>query len=68
VSFVNLINGPAIPLGFGMALAQNGEALDRFAAMNDYERKSVIARTYGIQSREEMQAFVSNFVDGGRII
>ena len=62
------INGPGVPLGLGMALAQNGEALNRFAALSEYERKSVIARTHGIQSREEMQAFVSNFVDGGRII
>ena len=65
---MSFANGPGIPLGLGIALVQNGEALNHFAALNEYERKSVIARTHGIQSREEMQAFVSSFVDGGRIM
>jgi hypothetical protein len=65
---MRIIGEQGVPLGLGMALAQNSEALNRFAAFNEFERKSVIARTHGIQSKEEMQAFVTSFVDGGRIM
>ncbi len=49
-----------IPLGLGMALAQNETAMKRFAAMNDYQRQSVIQWAHGVKSKQEMQQLVDN--------
>jgi len=58
----NYANGPEIPLGFGMALAQNREAMNRFAGLSGAEQQALIERTHGIRSKEEMQAFVQSLV------
>ena len=50
----------AIPLGLGMALAQNSEALSRFAGLSPQERRRIIERTHNIDSKKEMKAFVDN--------
>ena len=48
-----------IPLGFGMALAQNTVALAKFAALSEQQQKQMIDHTHAIQSKEEMQAYVN---------
>ena len=47
-----------LPLGFGMALAQNPEAMKRFAEMPEERQAQVVSGTHGIQSRAEMHAYV----------
>ena len=49
-----------IPLGLGMALAQNLSAMERFASMTEQEQSELIARTHNIKSKQEMQAFVNS--------
>ncbi len=56
----NLVNGPEIPMGLGMALAQNREAMDRFATMSPAAQQSVIEHTHQITSKKEMQAYVAS--------
>ena len=56
----NFANGPEIPLGLGMALAQNRAAMNRFAALPASEQAALIERTHGIRSKEEMQSFVQS--------
>jgi uncharacterized protein YdeI (YjbR/CyaY-like superfamily) len=58
----NYANGPEIPLGLGMALAQNRAAMNRFAALPASEQQALIKRTHGIRSKEEMQAFVQSLL------
>ena len=58
----NLVNGEEIPLGFGMALAQNPKAMDVFAAMPQKQRKDVIRKTETIRSKEEMRSYVDSLV------
>ena len=55
----NLVNGPEIPMGLGMALAQNRDAMDRFAAMTPAAQQAVIEHTHQITSKKEMQAYVA---------
>ena len=45
-----------LPLGFGMALAQRSEAMQRFCALTDEEQRMVIDHTHQIHSKQEMQA------------
>ncbi|MCL2077291.1 MAG: hypothetical protein FWH08_02675 [Oscillospiraceae bacterium] len=49
-----------IPLGLGMALAQNSDALSHFAGLSKQQRQQIIDRTHGIGSKKEMRSFVDN--------
>lgn len=51
-----------LPLGFGMALAQNEAAMSRFATMSEAEKQSVIQRTHQVRSRRDMQRLVDSLV------
>ncbi len=58
----NFVDGPEMPLGLGMALAQNLEAMNRFANMSRAEQQAVIAHTHSIRSKEEMRAYVESLL------
>lgn len=49
-----------LPLGFGMALAQNEAAMHAFEAMTEAEKTSVIRQTHSVSSKREMQQLVDN--------
>ena len=48
-----------IPVGLGMAFAQNQKAMLRFAGMNAQQRQRVISHAHTVRSKQEMEAFVS---------
>ena len=52
-----------LPLGFGMALAQRSEAMQRFCALTHEEQRMVIDHTHQIHSKQEMQAFVDHLAN-----
>lgn len=54
------MNPRDLPLGFGMALAQNESAMKRFESMPESEKQSVINRAKGASSKREMRAIVDN--------
>lgn len=60
------INGIEVPMGFNMALARNAAAMDFFATLPDDEKRSIIAGTTSIGSKEEMQSYVSNMLKRGK--
>ena len=43
-----------LPLGFGMALAQNEQAMTYFANLTEEQKQSVITATHNIQSKQEI--------------
>lgn len=47
-----------LPLGLGMALAQNPAAMQAFAALTDAQKQSVIDGTHAVRSRTEMRQYV----------
>ena len=51
--------GGEIPLGLGMALAQNTDAMKYFAKLPKQKQQNVIAKTKDIHSKKEMQSFVN---------
>lgn len=59
---MNFVNGKDIPLGFGMAPAQNSEAMIRFSAMSEEQRRQIIEGTHSVRSKKEMQAYVDRIV------
>ena len=56
----HLADGTEIPMGLGMALAQNLSAMHYFADLPQDKQHSIIQQTHKIQSKEEMQAFVAS--------
>ncbi len=56
----NYANGPEIPMGLGMALAQNSQAMQYFSSLSPQQKRAVIDRTHQINSKEEMQAYVQD--------
>ena len=55
-----------LPLGFGMALAQNETAMQKFEAMTDFEKQSVLRWAHGVKSRQEMQQLVDNIASNAQ--
>lgn len=47
-----------IPLGFGMALARNFNAMNAYSAMTDDQKKAVLARAHNARSEKEMSQIV----------
>lgn len=59
----NMVNGPEIPMGLGMALAQNLPAMNYFSGLPAEPKQAIISQTGSIQSKEEMQSFVSSLMN-----
>ncbi|MBO5210840.1 MAG: hypothetical protein J6A78_05485 [Clostridia bacterium] len=51
-----------IPIGFSMALAQNPEAMRKFALLNEEKKKEIINGTHSIQSKQEMHEYVNKLI------
>lgn len=64
----NYANSAGMPIGLGMALAQNIEAMNYFSSLPADEREKIIGRAQSIQSKEEMQAYVQSFSVTGVIL
>ncbi|MGM9594180.1 MAG: hypothetical protein ACI3U8_07480 [Candidatus Onthomonas sp.] len=49
-----------LPLGFGMALAQNEAAMQKFEGMTEAEKQAFLQRTHSVRSKAEMQQLVAS--------
>ena len=47
-----------LPLGMGMALAQDTAAMERFAALPEEEKRAVIDGAHAVRSKAEMRAYL----------
>ena len=59
------MKGKELPLGFGMALAQNEAAMKQFESLSDSEKQAVLQQARGVNSKREMQQLVAGIVSGG---
>lgn len=53
-----------LPLGFGMALAQNPRAMEYFSRQPKEKQGEILAHTHSIRSRSEMHAYVQSLGEG----
>ncbi len=51
-----------VPIGFGIALARNAEAMDFYSAMPENEKQEILAKAHNAWSDEEMHQLVSGIV------
>ena len=52
-----------LPLGFGMALAQQPDAMKKFSNMTEDEQNKILSEIHIIDLKQEMQSFVSRLAD-----
>ncbi len=48
-----------LPLGFGMALAQNEAAMHKFENLSETEKQEILERARNVRSKAEMRRLVS---------
>ena len=51
-----------VPIGFGMALAQNEKAVNAYAMMTKEQKQTFLARAHQARSEQEMQRIVADIV------
>ena len=57
--------GSGMPLGLGLALAQNRQAMNRFSSLSPEQQQQMIDQTKQIGSKQEMRSFVEQFANSG---
>ena len=50
-----------VPIGFGMALAQNTAAMNRYAHMTEEQKQAIINKAHNVRSEKEMHDLVKSF-------
>lgn len=53
-----------LPLGFGMALAQNTQAMECFSHMAAGEQAKYVEKAHHVHSKQEMSALVNSITSG----
>ena len=53
-----------VPIGFGMALAQNTEAMNRYARLDEAQKQAVLNKAHNVRSKREMHSLVESLANG----
>ena len=48
-----------VPIGFGMALARNPQALNAYSAMTEEQKQGLLNRAHNARSEQEMNRIVN---------
>ncbi len=51
-----------LPVGFGMALAQRPEAMEKFVSLSDDKKQEIINGTHQVSSKQEMRQYVDKII------
>ncbi len=60
----NIGQGGDMPIGFGLSLAADAKAMEAFSNMSDTEKEAVVEKSRHMQSRADMEQFVSGLSKG----
>lgn len=53
-----------VPIGFGMALAQNEAAMVRYAHLTEPQKQDILNKAHNVKSEKEMYALVATLANG----
>ncbi len=53
-----------VPIGFGMALAQNEAAMNRYAQLTEPQKQDILNRAHNVRSEKEMYSLVASLSNG----
>ncbi len=51
-----------VPLGFGMALAMNANALNAYSALTEQQRQEILDKAHHARSEREMHEIVNSII------
>ena len=51
-----------VPIGFGMALARNADAMAVYSAMTEEQKQSILQQAHNARSEQEMHQLVNGLV------
>ena len=60
----NLMNFDKVPIGFGMALAQNEAAMIRYGLLSEQAKQDLLSHARGVRSEQELYALVASLANG----
>ena len=49
-----------VPIGFGMALAANTAAMNRYAQLSETQKQDILSKAHNVRSEKEMYSLVAN--------
>ena len=52
------------PIGFGMALAQNTAAMNRYAHLSEVQKQDILNRAHNVRNEKEMYSLVASLANG----
>ena len=53
-----------VPIGFGMALAQDTAAMNHYAQMTEAQKQDVLNKAHNVRSEREMYNLVASLANG----
>lgn len=53
-----------VPIGFGMALAQNTAAMNRYAHLTQQQKQDILNKAHNVRSEREMHSLVASLANG----
>lgn len=53
-----------VPMGFGMALAQNTAAMNRYAHLSESQKQDILDKAHNVRSEKEMYSLVASLANG----
>lgn len=59
---MNRLNAGDLPVGFGIELAQNREALRQFGQLSETARADILRRAHSAGSDDEIRAIVASII------
>lgn len=51
-----------VPLGFGMALAMNANALNAYSSMTEQQKQAILNKAHNARSEQEMHEIVNSMI------
>ncbi len=53
-----------VPVGFGLAMAGNTAAMNRYAHLSETQKQEILNKAHNVQSEKEMYALVAQLANG----
>jgi hypothetical protein len=53
-----------VPVGFGLAMASNTAAMNRYAHLSEEKRQKILDKAHNAKSEEDMYALVASLANG----
>lgn len=53
-----------VPIGFGLALAGNTAAMNRYAHMTEEQKQDILNKAHKVRSEKEMYSLVASLANG----